>query len=122
MNRSQTKPRSNTNTTCNPCVPAPSNVMSMDEFSGLVNQAVQQLLPAYFFDQVQGLSTAQVAELTGATKETVAEWIRAGKLSASKPGKDYIITVANLKQFLKDTKVKAPVISMHSSFKKQNAI
>lgn len=122
MNRSQTKPRSNTNTACNPFVPAPSNIMSMDEFSGLVNQAVQQLLPAYFFDQVQGLSTAQVAELTGATKETVAEWIRAGKLQASKPGKDYIITVADLKQFLKDTKVKAPVISMHSSIIKRNVI
>lgn len=121
MSKSNT-PRSTTNTTCSPCVPAPSNVMSMEDFSGLVYQAVQQLLPAYFFDQVQGLTTAQVAELTGATKETVAEWIRAGKLQASKPGKDYIITVADLKQFLKDTKVKAPVISMHSSFTKQNFI
>lgn len=120
--RRSTKPRSNTNTTCNPCVPAPSNVMSMDDFFGLVNKAVQQVLPAYFFDSVQCMTTDQVSELTGMKKETVQDWIRSGKLQASKPGKDYIITVADLKTFLKSTKVIAPVISMHQKIQKQKAI
>ncbi|HMO32342.1 MAG TPA: helix-turn-helix domain-containing protein [Phnomibacter sp.] len=120
--RKSTKPRFKPNTTCNPCVPVPATVpLRPDELHGLVCQEVQkalpQILPSYFFDQVQCLTTDQVAELTGVARETVGDWIRAGKLIASKPGKDHLVTVANLKTFLQATRVQTPVIALHAKFK-----
>ena len=121
------KPRFKPNTTCNPCVPVTATVTpTSEELYGLVCQEVQkalpQILPSYFLDDVHCLSTDQVAELTGVARETVGDWIRSGKLSASKPGKDYLITVASLKHFLQSTRVQVPVINLHSKFSKRKAI
>ena len=44
----------------------------------------------------------EVAELLGVHPESVRRWIRAGKLSAAKTGKQYLISRSDLQAFWKD--------------------
>lgn len=103
-------------------MPVPVSKTNTDDYTGLVYQAVQQLLPAYFFDELQCFSTEEAAELLSCKKETVADYIRAGKLQASKPGKDYIITAGDLKQFIKENRVRAAVVNINYKLKNKVAI
>jgi len=45
-------------------------------------------------------STDEVAAITGRTIETVREWIKEGKLPATKRGRSYNINESDLKKFL----------------------
>lgn len=116
MGSHSTSPRRNPNT-CNQESETLQGLVSKEE----VHQILSELVPSFFlFDEIYCLTTAQVAEITGSTKETVQDWIKAGKLLASKPGKEYIITVQDFKRFLKSTKVKAPVIQLqHKGLKRR---
>ena len=46
------------------------------------------------------LTSEEVAEITRSPVQTVWFWIRSGRLKASKPGKKYLISEDNLKDFL----------------------
>jgi excisionase family DNA binding protein len=100
---------------CNPCTVAPQPAFfNKEKVMGFVSTAVEaalkEQLPAFLFDEIYCLTTKQVAELTGAAVDTVVDWINKGKLRASKPGKDYLITVADYKTFLNAYKVEAKVL------------
>lgn len=103
---------------CNPCAVTPQPAFAQQEqVMGFVSKAVEaalkEQLPAFLFDEIYCLSTKHVAELTGAAVDTVVDWINKGKLRASKPGKDYLITVADYKAFLSAYRVEAKVVRFH---------
>lgn len=111
------------NIPCNPWTTAPQPAfLNEEKVMGFVSTAVQaalkEQLPAFLFDEIYCLTTKHVAELTGAAVDTVVDWINKGKLRASKPGKDYLITVADYKAFLSAYKVQAKVLHLiHPSIK-----
>lgn len=52
------------------------------------------------------LRSKDVAELLGVSEVTVRNYIKAGKLTAYKPGAHYIITAASVRTFLESCRVK----------------
>lgn len=59
-------------------------------------------------DQTRSLS--EVAGLMGVSERTVRRWIKSGRLKAYKPGRDYRIPEAGLRQFIEESEIspKAP--------------
>ncbi len=100
--------------------------LNEEKVNGFVSTAVQaalkEQLPAFLFDEIYCLTTKQISELTGAAVDTVGDWINKGKLTASKPGKDYLITVANYKKFLSEYQVQAKVLHLIHPTLKHKAV
>lgn len=114
-----TTPRRKSSIKCSPWVVPTPAVMS-EELKAVVSTEVQRLLkealPSFLFDEIECLSVAQIAALTNYSKPSVIEWIRAGKLTAIRPGKEYIVTIADFKKFLNANRMAAKVVQGH--FKK----
>jgi excisionase family DNA binding protein len=51
------------------------------------------------------LSLSEVAGLMGVSERTVRRWIKAGKLRAYKPGRDYRIPEGGLRQFIAESEI-----------------
>lgn len=125
--KNSNKPRSKSSIKCSPyVVPQKAFVMEAEvgEFvSTEVQRLVKEMLPSFLFDAMQTLTVADVALLTNYSKPTVIDWIRAGKLSAIRPGKEYVITIADYKQFVSDNRINAKIVQGHFKIGlKQNAI
>lgn len=53
----------------------------------------------------QQLSLSEVAGLMGVSERTVRRWIKAGRLQAFKPGRDYRIPASALRAFVRESEV-----------------
>src|ERR671926_718256 len=51
------------------------------------------------------LSLSEVAGLMGVSERTIRRWIKAGKLRAYKPGRDYKIPESGLRQFIEESEI-----------------
>lgn len=116
----------NFNIPCKPWTAPQPAFLNEEAVYGFVSTAVQaalkEQLPAFLFDEIYCLSTKQIAELTGTATDTVVDWIKTGKLIASKPGKDYLITVASYKQFLQEYRTQPVVVALHYPSLKRKAV
>ena len=65
--------------------------------------------------QAEFMSLLDVGDALGVDVQTVRRWIKAGRLKAFKPGKDYRIREADLEEFLRTREVrpKAPAQPSH---------
>jgi excisionase family DNA binding protein len=51
------------------------------------------------------LSLSEVAGLMGVSERTVRRWIKSGKLTAYKPGRDYRIPESSVREFVEDSEI-----------------
>ena len=74
--------------------------LQQPEMHMAINNLVQDLLQHSIYANCQCLSVAQCAELVGVKEDTIRDWIKAGKLEAHQPGKEYLVRVINLHKLL----------------------
>jgi excisionase family DNA binding protein len=66
--------------------------------------------------QERTLSLSEVAGLMGVSERTIRRWIKAGKLRAYKPGRDYRIPESALRQFVEESEITPKVQAPPSLF------
>jgi excisionase family DNA binding protein len=62
------------------------------------------------------LSLSEVAGLMGVSERTIRRWIKAGKLRAYKPGRDYRIPESALRQFVEESEISPKALAPPSLF------
>ena len=55
------------------------------------------------------LSLSEVARVMGFSERTIRRWVKSGKLKAYKPGRDYRISEAALREFIEESEVSPKV-------------
>ena len=86
------------------------------DLSPAIMDLIQAEVKNCLYYGVQCVTTEKAAELLSVEPDTVRQWIKKGKLMASKPGKDYSIRMSDIDQLLKETAV---VVRMDKRFKRQ---
>jgi excisionase family DNA binding protein len=76
--------------------------MSTNHTYNEVAEIVQDFLQHSVYGNCQCITVQEAANLMGVEGDTIRAWIKAGKLPATQPGKEYLIQIVKLYQFIEN--------------------
>ncbi len=84
-----------------------------------IEDTVSSVLDGILWARVQCITVDDAAKSLSVQPDTIREWIKAGKLHASKVGREYIIRLVDLERMLTQN---ALVVPMHDRRFKRNRV